>query len=87
MNDYIKNFFFAPYAVSRSQHRGLKLDTIDLILKFGKVKHTRIANFYFVSKIQIKSLLDKKLITHQQAEAIENIVLFLNRRFPHKSYD
>ena len=87
MNDYIKNFFSIPHAVSRSQQRGLKLDTIDLILQFGKVKHTRIANFYFISKNQIKSLLDKKLITPKQAEAIENIILFLNRRFPHKSYD
>ena len=87
MNEYIKNFFSMPHAVSRSQQRGLKLDTIDLILQFGKVKQTRIANFYFISKNQIKSLLDKKLITPKQAEAIENIILFLNRRFPQKSYD
>ena len=75
MKKYIKNFILMPHAITRSQQRGIKLGTLDLILKFGEEKYTRKSNYYYISQKQIKSLIEKEILTPQKAESIKNIIV------------
>ncbi len=77
MNFYIKNFFLVPHAITRSQQRGIKLDTVDLILRYGEEKYSKGAYIYFVSNNKIKSLVKRKLINPQQSEEIYNITVIV----------
>ena len=77
MNYLIKNFFLVPHAITRSQQRGIKLNTVDLILKFGQERYSKGAYIYFISNNKIKSLVKKGLIYPQQSEEIYNITVIV----------
>ena len=76
MNIQIDNYSLNTHAVKRTQQRGIKSNTIGMILDFAdKVNYSNGANFYEVSKKQIKLLVKNKSITPNEAKELSNKII------------
>ena len=75
MNNIIDNHYLINHAMERSQQRGIKRETIEIILKFGDENYSNGTNFLSINKRKIKKLIKDKQISPSQEKDISDIII------------